>query len=318
MADSEPLDRNQKYPLAAYNGNPPPAPDWFRAATDTPYRACTVDVDGAKVYYQQWGDPDKPGLLFIHGNGAHSHWYDFIAPSFIDAFSVVAITFTGMGDSEWRDAYSLEQYTAEQMAVMKEAGFFEHKIKPIVAAHSFGGAIALGTAAKFGQMFKGTVIMDTPIFAPHHPRRHRTPTPRTANVSFPEVGAALSRFRLLPPQPCANHYILDHIARHSLKEIAGENGIEWAWKFDPTLWEKIGHLDLDQWALLPTLPCALAFMRGEHSILVTDEVRDSILSQVKVPFPSVVDAHHHLFLDNPLETISELQTILANWNEAKI
>lgn len=313
MASIDILETSNKYPLAAYEGAQPAAPIWFRDAVASEYVTHSVKVDGANVAYQQWGQSDKPGLLLVHGNGAHAHWYDFIAPSFSDEFNVIAMTFTGMGDSDWRDAYSLDQFSAEQMAVMQDAGLFENKIKPVIAAHSFGGVISAETAVRFGHKFTGLVTMDTPFFPPEQSDKPSTPQPRTKNIFFPDQSAALSRFRLLPPQPCENHYILDYVARHSLKPMDRDGRQGWAWKFDPTLWEKVSGLDLAQWDRLPSIKCQLAFMRGEQSVLVTDKVKDNMLKQVAVPFASVPHAHHHLFLDNPLGTIEKLKSIFSNW-----
>ena len=50
---------------------------------------------------------------------------------------------------------------------------------------------------------------------------------------YPDRETALTRFRLQPPQPCENQYILDYIARHSL--MAADGG--WTWKFDDDLIE---------------------------------------------------------------------------------
>ena len=75
MPDSE-IDA----PLAALRGGKPPAPDWFiRALDQTPERGF-VDVAGAKIETLIWGEIGQPGLLLLHGSGAHADWYSFIAP----------------------------------------------------------------------------------------------------------------------------------------------------------------------------------------------------------------------------------------------
>lgn len=311
LTQMETLEKAHSYPLAKYEGAKPTAPKWFQDAISTEYTRHELDVDGAKVTYQQWGDVEKPGLFLVHGGGAHAHWFDFIAPAFIDDFNIVAMNFSGMGDSDWRARYSFEQFSAEQSAVLDHAGFLDHTVKPIIAAHSFGGLITLTTAAKIGHLFKDIVLLDSAIFPSDYEHRQKTPRPSGGNKHFPDLTTALSRFRLLPPQPCQNHFILDHIARHSLKQV-DKNGVPgWSWKFDPTLWEKLDDLHLDQWDVLSRLPCKLAFLRGEHSSAVTDEVRDLMLSQVNVPFCSIKDANHHVFLDKPLETILELKRLIA-------
>ena len=111
-------------------------PAWFTKAIETPRKDCYVEVDGCPIHYLKWGDDDKPGLLFVHGNGAHAHWWDFIAPFFIDQYSVAAIDLSGMGDSGHRDEYVANCYADELMAVIKDAGFGDDTI---VVGHSMGG-----------------------------------------------------------------------------------------------------------------------------------------------------------------------------------
>lgn len=300
------------YPLAKYDGAWPPAPDWFRAAIETPSTGHGVMVNDVRISYRRWGNPEKPGLLLVHGNAAHENWYDFIAPNFIADFNIVALTLSGMGDSGWRDAYSTEQFTHDLVAVMQDTGMFEHAVKPIIIAHSYGGLISLTTATRIGTRLKGVITMDSPIFPPEVDiERDRPPALNTS--FFPEQKTAIGRFRLLPAQPCENHYILDYIARHSLKP-AEQDGIEgWTWKLDPALWAKMGEVDMGIYHQLSTIPCKLAFLRGNQSVLLSEETRDSMLTQVKAPFITIEGAGHHLFLDKPLETIAELQKLLTAW-----
>src|SRR5690606_6370832 len=57
-------------------------PGWFVRALATPFEDRSVTVDGVPIHYLYWTDKgnDKPGLLFVHGNGAHAHWWTFLAP----------------------------------------------------------------------------------------------------------------------------------------------------------------------------------------------------------------------------------------------
>ena len=77
----------------------PNAPDWFYANIEYPYDDRYVNVSNCKVHYlffQEQGNEkenlNKPGLIFIHGNGAHAHWYTFLAPFFVKDYNVVAIS----------------------------------------------------------------------------------------------------------------------------------------------------------------------------------------------------------------------------------
>lgn len=304
---------SELYPLAVYEGAAPAAPTWFREAVDTPSIGHEIIVDGARISYRQWGDSNNPGLLLVHGNAAHENWYDFIAPTFMDKFNVIAMTFSGMGDSDWRDSYSTEQFSADQMGVLQHSGMLDHDVKPIIVGHSYGGLISLATAAQFGTLFRGVVALDTPIFPPETDLEAQRPRVLKNDAFYTEQSTALGRFRLLPTQPCDNHYILDYIARHSLKPVEQNGTSGWTWKLDPMLWEKMDGVEKGVWAKLPSIPCPFAFFRGEESVLLTPEVKTNMLTQVQVPFVTIKNAGHHLFLDNPLDVIAELQTLLDTW-----
>ena len=212
---------------------------WFEDAVATPYDTAFVECEGAKIHYQSWGDRTKPGLLLVHGNGAHAHWWDFVAPYLTDDYHVVAMTFSGMGDSDWRERYVMDVFAQEQLAVCEAAGLFAHAEKPIIVAHSFGGFVTILTGAEYGDRFGGIVIVDSPVNPPDRPRSG--PPPVRGGKVYPTLEAALARFRLAPPQPCENHYIMDYIARWSLAKKPrwpDGDGDGWGWKFDPSIWQR--------------------------------------------------------------------------------
>ena len=300
-------------PLAQYGGDIPPAPGWFTRAVAAPYETGRVEVQGAGIEYQRWGKRGAPGLLLVHGNGAHSHWWDFIAPYFSGDYNVAALTFSGMGDSDWREHYSMATFGAEQIAVAEEAGLFEGPVKPIIIAHSFGGFVSIGTAARQGERFGGLIVVDSPISPPERPHKGPDRSGRPNRV-YADLAAALGRFRLAPPQDCETHYAVDYIARWSLKKTDGG----FTWKFDPSIWRHFHH-DGEPSELLKAAKCRLAMMRGEDSALVTDEVRDYAvkLLEGRVPYISIPHAYHHVLLDQPLAFIAALRALLADWETSQ-
>ena len=300
--------------LARYRGAKPEAPKWFTHAVETPYEEHFIDVEGARIRYQTWGDPDRPGVLLSHGNGAHAHWFDFIAPALAEQYFVVALTFSGMGDSAWRDSYSFPTFSAEQIAVCEDAGLFKQGRKPIIVAHSFGGFITLHTAASHADKLSGVVIVDSGLRPPEDkwdgpPRRSR------GNRAYASLDAALARFRLAPPQPCENHYIADYIARHSLKQVqndAGQTG--WIWKFDPAMLINFAFQKMST-NMLADVACPVALMRGQDSVLVTDRIWDYMRSlRDGMDMVSIPDAQHHVMLDQPLAFVDEVQKQLDRWS----
>ena len=118
-------------------------PEWFNRALDVPFEDHEITVAGAPVHYLQWGrGSGKPGLIFVHGNGAHAHWWTFLAPFFLEEYSVAAIDLTGAGDSGRRERYTPEQFAEEVNAVCHDSGFGSDTV---VVGHSFGGYITLKT-----------------------------------------------------------------------------------------------------------------------------------------------------------------------------
>ena len=106
--------------LAAFNGARPPAPGWFdRAVAVVPERS-HVTVAGARIEVLTWGERGKPGLLLLHGGMAHADWWSFVAPYFANTHRVAALSWSGMGGSDWRASYTIDTYVEEMMAVAVE------------------------------------------------------------------------------------------------------------------------------------------------------------------------------------------------------
>jgi pimeloyl-ACP methyl ester carboxylesterase len=82
----------------------PGAPAWFSRAIAVPLTDERVEVAGASIHYLAWGDPGRPGLVFVHGGGAHAHWWSPVAATFAHEFRVVALDLSGHGDSDHRES----------------------------------------------------------------------------------------------------------------------------------------------------------------------------------------------------------------------
>ena len=75
----------------------PDAPAWFGRALAEPFEDGAVEVDGTPIHYLAWGRPDRRGLVFVHGGGAHAHWWTHVAATFARQFRVVAVDLSGHG-----------------------------------------------------------------------------------------------------------------------------------------------------------------------------------------------------------------------------
>ena len=302
-------------PLASFAGEAPPAPPWFsRALKEVPERR-HVEVEGARIETLVWGESGRPGLLFLHGHGAHADWYSFVAPFFAARHRVVALSWSGMGGSGWRPAYSMAQFAREAVAVAEATALFETPSPPVVVGHSLGGMAALGLAADFGERFAAAVIVDPPVFRPQRIAAEKAKQPPRYNLrphnAYPTLAAALARFRLLPPQPCDNLFLLDHIARLSLREVEA-GGAGWTWRFDWGLWSRLTRRN--PMPLIAAARCPLALVRGGRSRLMSREDAAHMMSLLPAgsPFVEVPEADHHVMLDQPLAFVAAIEALLAS------
>lgn len=306
MAESNPG------PLAPYQGEPVHGPAWFEQAVATPSESDFVEVVGARIHYLRWGDRKRPGLLLVHGNGAHAYWWSYIAPFLAREYNVAAIDLSGMGDSDHRAHYSMDLFVEEQLAVARHAGMFDHIEPPVIVAHSFGGFVAILTGALHGEKLAGTVIVDSPVNPPErkdHGPPHREIRPHRI---YPTLAEALARFRLAPEQPCDNDYIMDFIARRSLAKVDGG----WTWKFDPSIWTRFSIGDTSE--RLRATKCRIAIMRGEMSVLMPPEVGEYMFNLLgrAAPVIEIPQARHHVMLDQPLAFVAALRALLADWDHS--
>jgi pimeloyl-ACP methyl ester carboxylesterase len=299
-------------PLARFSGEKVEGPAWFERAITTPAESAFVDVEGAPIHYLRWGDRTRPGLLLVHGNGAHAYWWSYIAPFLAREYNVAAMDLSGMGDSGRRPKYAMELFVEEQLAVARHAGMFDNGEPPVIVAHSFGGFVTMLTGALHGDKLAGTVIVDSPVNPPE--RSHHGPPNREIRPHriYPTLAEALARFRLAPEQPCENDYIVDFIARRSLKQVDGG----WTWKFDPSIWTRFSIGDTAD--RLRSTKCRIAIMRGEMSVLMPPEVGEYMFSLLghAAPVIEIPQARHHVMLDQPLAFVAAIRALLADWNHS--
>jgi pimeloyl-ACP methyl ester carboxylesterase len=267
-----------------------------------------------------------PSIIFVHGAGAHAHWFAHIANFFVqDFFSVVSISQSGHGDSGHREHYDESCWANELVDVAKHAGLVDKNRvnRPILVAHSVGSFVAEHAARSFPRLFGGLVVVDGGI--PHPitwsglkpgdkppwaapPRKQ----PKVYNNSIDPV----ARFRLAPPQE-APSYIVEYIARHSSK--ASDGG--WVWKFDPNRETKTDFVHLATEIGTPAVVNAInehtpvAVIYGEESIILSPSTVMYMRHHLGecIPVIGIPSAQHHVFLDQPLAFVAALKAILAEW-----
>ena len=281
--------------------------EWFNESLLSTPTENFVEVEGAKIHYLTWGDTKNPGLFFIHGFSANAHWWDFIAPAFIEDYCVVAIDLSGSGDSDHRETYSQEMYANEIKAVCDEMGWESADF----IAHSMGGSISLNATSIYPEIFKSLYLLDSIVILPPDKVRNYSSNRSMIRADFiyKDEASAIESFRLIPPQPCRNEFLLNHIAINSYKQT--EEG--WLLKSDGKMMKTYQSKDLTE--TLMAIQCPIYIVYGLMSQIFTQEILDYTVYVGNIPPERVIGVPgtmHHLFVDDPLSVIEELKKLLGD------
>jgi len=115
-------------------------------------------VFDSRIYIEQWGDPDNPPVVLVHGlgdNGARD--WRHLAPELAETFYVTAFDLPGFGRSEKRNAlYTPDTYTRVLAWLVDE--YVDGRFALI--GHSMGGAIALNYASAHSNDLTRLVLID--------------------------------------------------------------------------------------------------------------------------------------------------------------
>ena len=94
-----------------------------------------------RLHYVDWGNPDAPPLLLLHGGRDHCRNWDWVAADLARDWHVIAPDLRGHGDSAWSPDgnYTMAAYVYDLAQLIHQ-----QQMAPLsIVAHSLGGGIAL-------------------------------------------------------------------------------------------------------------------------------------------------------------------------------
>ena len=284
------------------------APNWFHQAIEAKLEQKKYAFNGHEVAYQKWNiDDEKQLTVLIHGTGAHSKWWDPIAPLLKSKGTIIAPELPGMGDTSHFDKYNFELFKDAVLGVIGGEGMLKRKI--FLVGHSLGGHLAAYIASEMPELVSGLIIIDSPIRPPDYDYdKHISSGPLRPIKYYSSKREILSRFRLMPPQECKNDWYLRFIAEFSIKETSDG----WRWKFDDRLFRSLKRLDGYGFSF----SCPALFISGSDSLLLGSKIMkymQSAFSEI-MEFKVIKDAAHHVLVDKPLELAELINMELKKWN----
>ncbi|HTY55147.1 MAG TPA: alpha/beta hydrolase [Candidatus Binataceae bacterium] len=111
-----------------------------------------------KLHYVDWGNPDKPLAVLIHGGRDHCRNWDWVALDLRNHFHLVAPDLRGHGDSDWAIGgnYGMVDYVLDVAQLMDAIA----REPIILIGHSLGAAISLQYAGTFPERVKRLIAIE--------------------------------------------------------------------------------------------------------------------------------------------------------------
>ena len=111
-----------------------------------------------RLHYVDWGNPDAPPLLLLHGGRDHCRNWDWVAENLREDWHIIAPDLRGHGDSQWSPDgnYRMDSYIYDLAQLIHQ----QHLAPVSIVAHSLGGNIALRYAGLYPETVQKLVAIE--------------------------------------------------------------------------------------------------------------------------------------------------------------
>lgn len=274
-----------------------------------------------RLHYVDWGNPNAPPLLLLHGGRDHCRSWDWTARELRRDWHIIAPDWRGHGDSGWAPdgEYNLTTYLYDLAQLIHQM-----KLAPVtIVAHSMGGAIALRYAGLYPEHVAKLVAIEglgpsPKMLAEREARdfgqrlRDWIDAKRTAAGRLPRRYPTLEEaFQRMIQE---NKFLTPDQARHLTIHGASRNEDgSWSWKFDNYLhlpW--MNELPATQVARLwSRITCPTLLMYGSDS-WASNPLEDGRAQHFRnARVVTVKGAGHWLHHDQFQTFMSEIKAFLA-------
>jgi pimeloyl-ACP methyl ester carboxylesterase len=226
-------------------------------------------LDGAfyRMHYYEFGRPDLPPLVCVHGLTRNGRDFDALAMGLADRFHVICPDLPGRGASDWLpDArlYDLPSYIQALSHLLARIG------RPVMfLGTSLGGICGLQIAASLGHQIERLVLNDVGPSIPAAAIRHIRDYMVAARPEFPDMLALEAHIRKIhAPFGNLTDRQWEYLARISSRELPGGRV---ALHYDPGIAKPIRSffaVDVDMWSWWKKIRIPVLAIRGETSDLL--------------------------------------------------
>ena len=272
-----------------------------------------------RLHYVDWGNPDAPPMILIHGGRDHCRNWDWVAEQFRDDYHIIAPDLRGHGDSQWMvgGAYSQIDYVYDIAQLLHQK-----KMTPVtVIGHSLGGSISLLYTALHPENVTKLVSIEGMGPPPAMiEERINKPMAERLHTWMEELrtlsGRMVRRYATLEEayerMQTENPHLSEDQARHLT--IHGSNQNEdgtYSWKFDNYVrsFPPTGVPIEETWGMFKSITCPTLLVRGLES-WASDPIADGRVKNFTCPlrveaFENAGHWVHHDQLEGFVATVKD-------------
>src|SRR6266571_5644941 len=118
-----------------------------------------------QLHLHEWGDPDAPAVVCLHGVNAHGRrWRRLSEERLAHRFRILAPDLRGHGFSDWEPPWTIPTHVHDVLETLDDAGVS----RAAFVGHSFGGRLILELAALDADRIERAALLDPAIqILPH-------------------------------------------------------------------------------------------------------------------------------------------------------
>jgi len=268
----------------------------------------TVMANGLKLHYLDWGAPENPPMVLLHGLRGHAHSWDDFSAAVCEDYHILALDQRGRGDSEWAKdgVYTTAAYVADLLDFTAAL----HLDSFVLVGHSMGGRNSIAFSARYPQKVQKLVVVDIgPTTNPQGGARIRQEIVAVPEEfeSFEAVVTYMSK---------QNRYAAPDVLRRRLQYAtkALPNG-KIGWRYDLAIreqWRQGPSTPDDLWPAWRGLSCPTLIVRGADSDILSSEAGQQMLAaQPRAREVEIPQAAHMVFEDNPDAFLTAVRAFLS-------
>lgn len=274
-----------------------------------------------RLHYVDWGNPDAPTLLLVHGGRDHCRNWDWVAQALREDYHIIAPDLRGHGDSEWivGGMYMLTDYIYDIAQLLHQTS----DTPVTIIGHSLGGAISLHYSGLYPENVKKLVAIEGMGRPPEMRKEEQKPGHERLRNWVDDVRKLSGRLprrydsledawhRMQTENPHLSPEQARHLTVHGVNQ--NEDGT-YSWKFDNYVRPNppFGLRSKETTSLWERIACPTLLVRGTES-WASDPLTDGRVKYFQDATVANIDgAGHWVHHDRLDEFLNQVRSFLAD------